>query len=281
MATTDPVNTAVDLTQRPAFREALAGNTFITGVTAGTQTGRRDVFRGAPVRASDGQVIGVVLMRSGIDTVQRIAESARNRIGLGATCVLLDQNGLVIASSLDPAWALRPVVSLSDELVEALTQSCGVGGDVPPVPLEQQALADALDVAAPRVFTWRVNGADYRALALPLEETRWTYVAALPVATFEARANTFLRGALASAALAFLLATALALLFARPLARGIHHLAVAAQGIARGDLDQQIDVHSGDEIGQMASRLPRHDGPPPRVLRHARTAGRRAHTRPL
>ena len=97
-----------------------------------------------------------------------------------------------------------------------------------------------------------MNGADYRALALPLEETRWTYVAALPVATFEARANTFLRGALASAALAFLLATALALLFARPLARGIHHLAVAAQGIARGDLDQQIDVHSGDEIGQMA-----------------------------
>ena len=99
VATTDPVNTAGDLTQRPAFREALAGNTFITGVTGRHQPAAA-TSSGAPVRAPDGQVIGVVLMRSGIDTVQRIAEAARNRIGLGATGVLLDQNGLVIASGL-------------------------------------------------------------------------------------------------------------------------------------------------------------------------------------
>src|SRR5579883_249380 len=252
VATTDPENASLDLSQRPAFAAALAGRTFISGVSAGRQSGRSGIFRGAPVLTADGRVLGAIVMRSGIDTVQQIAEGTRNRIGAGATGVLLDQNGVVIASSLDPTWALRPVGSLSDELADALTNADQGDGGSSPAPLGQQALADAVGVAPPRAFSWSVNDTDYRALALPLQQTRWTYVAALPVATFEARAETFLRGALASAALASLLATALALLFARPMVWRIRRLAVAARGIAQGDLDQQIDVRSRDEIGQMA-----------------------------
>ena len=70
------------VSQRPAFREALAWRTSITGVSAGTQTGRRDIFRDAPVRAADGRVLGGVVMRSGIHTVQQHAHAPRAQLVL-------------------------------------------------------------------------------------------------------------------------------------------------------------------------------------------------------
>ncbi len=50
------------------------------------------------------------------------------------------------------------------------------------------------------------------------------------------------------------LAIGLAVLYAalRPIGRGIKGVAAAADGLAAGDLDQTIDIHSGDELGRMA-----------------------------
>ena len=49
-----------------------------------------------------------------------------------------------------------------------------------------------------------------------------------------------------------LLTAGLAFLFARPIVRAIGSLTAAAGGLARGELDQQVQVYSQDELGQMA-----------------------------
>src|SRR5205085_570902 len=49
--------------------------------------------------------------------------------------------------------------------------------------------------------------------------------------------------------IAALLAVAVSLLMARPLVRAARALVAAARGIASGDVDQQIDVSVGGELG--------------------------------
>jgi methyl-accepting chemotaxis protein len=48
------------------------------------------------------------------------------------------------------------------------------------------------------------------------------------------------------------IAAAIALLFSRRLAVGIRQIGRAARAISRGDVDQQVDIHSRDELGEMA-----------------------------
>jgi signal transduction histidine kinase len=53
------------------------------------------------------------------------------------------------------------------------------------------------------------------------------------------------------------LALAIGLWMSRHIARATAQVAAAAEGLARGDLDQRIEVHSGDELGQMAESFRR------------------------
>ncbi|HLZ28786.1 MAG TPA: methyl-accepting chemotaxis protein [Chloroflexota bacterium] len=59
-------------------------------------------------------------------------------------------------------------------------------------------------------------------------------------------------GILVVSALALVVVVAVAYLLSRHIARGVSQVARAAVGLARGDLNQTLDVRSGDEIGQMA-----------------------------
>ena len=68
---------------------------------------------------SDGRVIGVMQGRSGVDEPQKLVEQARGRVGAGATGLLIDDQGLVIASAQDPKWLLRPIVPLPPDTARA------------------------------------------------------------------------------------------------------------------------------------------------------------------
>src|SRR5205814_9550732 len=64
------------------------------------------------------------------------------------------------------------------------------GNNAQPDPLGFAELGPAIGAREPRTISWRLGSDEYRTLVTPLQQTRWTYVAALPVATFEAPANT-------------------------------------------------------------------------------------------
>jgi diguanylate cyclase (GGDEF)-like protein/PAS domain S-box-containing protein len=225
----------------------------ISSVRIGGPSNHPVIFHSGPVLDRSGHALGVVRSRSSVAAIERVVQSAEDRTGAGAMGTLIDADGLVLVDSMMPDWLLRPVVALNPRELERLSARQTWAHDAPPPAIGEVDLAHAIAVSRPILFDWRMHGVHFRALARPLSRTPWTYVAALPVATFDAPARDFLRNAVLAAAIGLLIGTVSVLLFAQSLASRLRRVTVAAQGLARGDIDQQIEVGSRDELGQMAA----------------------------
>ncbi len=237
---------------RDHYQHSIKGENFVSGVSASMTDNSLSLFASAPIRTVDGRIVGVANAKSNPDALQKLVESEHQRIGGDARGVLLDEQGLVIASSADPSSRLRPIVSLKPDVADAMLKDKRWGKDGMPEPLGEADLAPVLGIETPRHLNWGTQGTELRAAAVPLSQTHWTYVAALPSSTFNAAAVNLLRVSVFAAAAVLLLASLVTVLFARPIARAVRQVAEAAKGLAAGDLDQRIEVRSRDEVGQMA-----------------------------
>jgi methyl-accepting chemotaxis protein len=221
-------------------------------VTVSTVTNQPRLFHTVAVPGSAGGPAGIVRSRSALTEVQRIVAAAQGRTGEGAQGVLLDENGLVIAATTDPSWQGRPVVELSQDVAGKLNALKRWGNAPQPPALGEQDLAAAIGVREPRLLAWTTGGVEYHALAVPLASTRWTYVAALPTATFEAPAAAFLKAAILAALAGLLVSCLVTVVVARQISRNLRTMTAAARALAQGDVGQEIDIEGRDELGQMA-----------------------------
>jgi methyl-accepting chemotaxis protein len=247
-----PPNVGKNLKQRDYFQASMQGRTFISGVAIALTDGATSLFRSAPIYGSNGSVIGVMQGRSSVAAMQKMVEQARERVGAGATGLLMDDQGLVIASGQDPNWLLRPIVPLAPDVAKSLMDDQRWGGKPAPDALNLTALAPAIFTQVRMTLDWHVDQRDYHVIAVPLDQTDWVYLAALPSQTFDASARDFLRAAVAAAIAGVIMAALLATLLTRPIASAVKQVANAARGLAAGDLDQTINVKSQDELGEMA-----------------------------
>jgi diguanylate cyclase (GGDEF)-like protein len=241
--------------QRDYFQESMKGRPFISGVSISTITNAPSIFHAVPVRSEDGVVLGALRSRSKLDWVQQLVQSAHSRVGAGANGVLLDESGLVIGSSFHPEWLLRPIVPLRPEVSAALASDKRWGNNPSPAALGQDGLAPAVGIQDRSTFTWKVDGTELRAVAIPLRGTSWSYVSALPVATFQVASNELLRSAILWSAVALLIAAAIAAHVARRISRALSQVTAAAQRIAAGDLEHEtprLSVRTNDELEVLA-----------------------------
>ena len=250
-----PPNVGKNLKQRDYFQAGMTGQSFISGVAIALTDGATSLFRAAPVMSSDGRVIGVMQGRSGVAEPRRLVEQARGRVGAGATGLLIDDQGLVIASAQDPEWLLRPIVALPPDIARSLTTDQRWGNNPAPDPLGLTDLTPLIGTNSRMTLDWRQDQNQYHVLSVPLNLTNWVYVAALPEQTFEAAARDFLRSAVLAAAAGLLMAAFLSALLTRPIALAIRQVADAARALATGNLDQTITVNSQDELGEMAEAI--------------------------
>jgi methyl-accepting chemotaxis protein len=249
----DPKGVGNDVSARDYFQAPMAGQpTFISSVTVSTITNKPTLFHSVMVAGPDGKPAGIVRSRATLDDVQRLVAGAQGRAGAGAHGILLDENGLVIASTVDAGWQGRPVVDLSTDVATKLDAQKRWGNAARPPALGEHDLAAAIGVREPRTLTWTTGGVEYHALAVPLASTRWTYVTALPVATFEAPATAFLWAAIVAAVVGLLLSCLVTVLFARQISHKLGAISKVARSLARGDVEQRIDITGKDELGQMA-----------------------------
>jgi methyl-accepting chemotaxis protein len=248
----NPATIGAKVDQRDYFKEAMQGRDFISGVSRTTTDGTSAVFVATPIKTPDGKVVGVVNVRGDPAGFQRILDAEMKRLGSSARGVLMDEQGLVIASTVDPSWLLRPVVALSPAAAQTLVADKRWGAQPMPEPLGEQGLVPAIGVTHKTVFSWQTQGVTYHAVAMPLGKTHWTYVSAMPVSIFEAASQDLLRTSAVAVALGLVLALAATLLLTRPITGGLRRLTAAARGLARGDTQQELDQAGHDEIGQMA-----------------------------
>jgi methyl-accepting chemotaxis protein len=252
-STTDVLSTKVP--QRDYFQAAMQGKRFVSGLTVSLATGATVLFHSVPVRDANGTVLGVIRSRSTLETLQQLVANTQSRLGDSAAGVLLDQNGLVITSTINADWILRPVAPLSPDVERALVAGSQWGKDRPaPAALGELDLARAVGISAPIVFSWQTSGSPYHALATPLVNTRWTYVAALPTATFEAAARDFLRNAGIGAGFGLVLAAILSIVLARRLTAATNDVARSAARVAEQDLPALVQVSRALAAGDLTQR---------------------------
>jgi methyl-accepting chemotaxis protein len=260
---TIPNNNGRNYRQRVYFQQAMQGNEYISSLVISLAEGTYSVFRAVPVRGSEGQVVGVVASRTVPDAAQQAVDKARDRVGSGSIGILLDDNGLVMANTVDPTWLLRPVVPLAPDVAAELTNASQWGATQPvdgvnhppPPALGFDALGQALGLRKQNSFSWQLNGRSYLALAVPLRETGWTYITAVPEASYQAAARQFLTTAIGIAALALLVGTWLAIVAARRLGRPVNLVADTARQIARTDLPSFVQASRQLAAGDLTARV--------------------------
>jgi hypothetical protein len=256
LASSNRLDVGQSVRQRDYFRSAMEGRPFVSGVSASIITNVPSIFHAAPVFSRDGQVLGVVRSRSGLTEMNRSVQDAGNRVGAGAGGVLLDEAGLVIASSVGRSWFLRPVVPLSADALEDMVQDRRWGNNDPPSPLGLPALVPAIGIRNTMLLDLSLGELQLHAVATPMQTTRWTYVGALPVDTIEASARSLQRNVLLVALAVLIAVVLLTAAVARGVTRRLGRLSRAALALDAGTLsDEEIadlrESQGGDEVAAL------------------------------
>jgi methyl-accepting chemotaxis protein len=238
---------------RDYFQHAIKGEDFVSGVSQKQSDSSPTIFVSAPIKAADGRSIGVSQASGDPAGLQRLLDAEHQRTGEQSRGLLLDDQGLIMANTVDPSWFLRPVVALPPDVLKADQQDKRWGNNPAPEAVGEQDLAPVIGISQPVLFDWHSQGTTYRAVAMPLSNTHWTYITALPLSAFEAPTQDLLRTSALAIALGLLLAIAAMLLVTRPLATGLRRLASAANRLAEGNTDEQLSIGGRDEVGQIAT----------------------------
>ena len=251
LRSTDPADEGSVLSQRAYFREAIAGRPFISGITS-VPASEPVLFLAVPALGSNGTVIGVVRIRVSLAPVRAFVGAARGRSGAGANGLLLDESGLVVASTIDPSWAQRPIDTLPDDEQRALLEDKRWADAAPPAPLKIEKLAAARGISRSMALSFTLGGVEQLGAAEPLRAAHWIYVASLPRDEVERTSRELLRNDILAMTLGLLLAIALSLLFARRVVASVLRLIdVSARVVSEGDLTQKLEATSDDEVGQL------------------------------
>ena len=239
-----------ELLHRPEMRSALDGREYVGGIAISPSTGAPCLYSSVPARGSNGTVVGVVRSRQSLGRVQTLVNGAKARMGEWAEGVVLDRDGLVVATTVQEAWRLRPVAPLTPQQEKEMLAEGRWGRDSLPAHLHAPDLAAHREESARTVFSWSISGIPHVAVAEPIGHAGWTYAAALPVSQVESEARAFLLFALEGAVFGLLAALVLAQIVARRIVKSIHHLIdVSRRVVAENDLTQPIELTSNDEVG--------------------------------
>lgn len=198
-------------------------------------TQRPTIMLATPVRAADGQTVGIWAAGLKLENLSKIGAVAAEPVQRKESGYMTDRRGLIIGHQNRP------------DFVENQT-------DFSTVFSVSEALAGR--TGASELFN-AIEGEQKFAGYLPLPGLGWAVVFRVPAAVALAPLTDLTRAILlASLALAALIGVDVFVLARRtvaPLAR----LSVAAQTVGTGDFSQRLEVPSGDEIGQLAQAFNR------------------------
>ena len=227
----DSINSRKDRSQEVAFREAKPGRAWFGPVyfRKETEPYMTIAIRGPGDKAA--VTVADVNLKFIWDVVSRI------RIGDKGKAYVVDESGFLVADP-DIGLVLRKS-NLSN---------------LPHVKAAVSATPDADDAA---MLSTNLAGTPVLTSMAPIESLKWRVFVEQPVAEVYAKLNaSILRTALLL--LAGLVLSALgALALARGMARPIRTLEEGARRIGAGNLDQTIDVHTGDELEALADQFNR------------------------
>ena len=220
----------LNFADRGYFKEAVAKRGLVAGETVISRTtGKWIMILARPLLAADGSVRGVVSMSTELGRFQDLLTPAR--LPSGSVMTLLDEQGIVLARSLEPQKCIGVNLSQSPNFRRARVER------------EFSAETVASD-GVTRLAAYTTTG-----------RAPWIVYVGVPsdIALASARKELMRLSALALFVVIFTMT--LAFLLARRISRPIEAIASSAQQIAAGRLEVRIDPAGPAEIKNVAIRF--------------------------
>ena len=251
---------------RQYFIDAAAGKTFISDPSYSVITEKPALFFSAPVKDSSGRVLAVVRTRVNLTAIWDLVEGDSGAVGAGSHGMLLDDYGIRLAVSetkgrRDRAEQLiyRPIAPIEPSTVEKLQADKRFGNlrsvdqlVIDPIPSLKRATEDLRSVADPsRQFSYGNGSDEQRGVVSRLRAKPWTYVLAVPIATYTAPADTATLETVVMLVIGTLMAVLVGLLLTRSLVDPLRRLVHAATEVSVGNVDlrsARFDTRAGDDI---------------------------------
>jgi len=236
---------------RDYYQNARAGAVFVSDPSYSVITNRPALFFSAPVKTTNGVLVGVVRSRLNLTQIWDLTEADAGSVGEGASAMLLDDYGIRLAVSetrdrRDQAEALiyKPIAPIDFETAKRLAADRRFGQKsaeqlvVDPLP-ELKAVLDGLRPGGDGAFTYQANGVERRGVATRLTSKPWAYVVALPPSSYTGVVSYGVLDFLAGLAVAVALAAAGAALIYGWLFGPLRRIAGYAQQVAGGAVSPQ------------------------------------------
>ncbi len=215
---------AVDLLQEPRFLEAMRGNVFY-GPVEYEFTAEPIVTVAVPVRFTAAELAGVMIARVSLKNLwDTIADISAETSGIVS---VVDADGRLIAH---PDYSKVVVAGIMPWLKNSKRQGS--------VQREDAGAGDAAIQSHLKIpkLDWTVIVAEPQAAALgQLRAVQWAFFAILSIS--------------------IVVAFGFSAFFSNRITSAIRGLAAGAESIAQGNLDQRLDIRTGDEIESLADQF--------------------------
>jgi len=225
----DNLGSLKDRSDEPAFRNAKKGQPWFGPVYFRKDT---EPYMTIAIRPSDKGAVTIaeVNLKFIWDVVSRI------KIGDKGLAYVVDGNGFLIAHP-DIGLVLRKTLM----------------GELPHVKAAMNATAS--DGSDPAMVSTDLTGTSVLASVAPIPPLRWYVFVEQPVSEVYARLNASIVRTVLLLLAGMIISALGALALARGMVRPIRTLEEGAQRIGAGELDQKIEIHTGDELEALANRF--------------------------
>jgi C4-dicarboxylate-specific signal transduction histidine kinase len=260
-----------DVSFRPYFIEPMKGTTaLISDPSVSVVTNNPAIFFSAPIRDAGNKIIGVIRSRLSLNGIWGLVERDKDVAGRGSYGILVDENGIRIATSLSSgrrdqmeksALLYTAIAPISQEIEKALVSEKRFGNATATKVqvLSIPEVANALRAPDNMTFESSSDNNTERnfAAVAGLNNKPWHYVILSPFSSFFSELDLWSIIYGTSIALLFLIIIITGFLVARGFTNPINQLTEVADRISLGELDAKIEVKRGDEIGELAEAIRR------------------------
>lgn len=264
---TDSLDTAEVVSSRQYFAPAIGGQPYISDPTISDITHLPYIYFSAPIRNTAGIIIGIIRSRLTLTGIEGLVENDLGQAGTGSFGMLLDENGIRIASStskgnrdaVERNLLLRAIAPIPDSVARNLLADSRVvavdGKTAQVIPLPELAKELAGTHESSFESSADNSSAPHRATISKLQVKPWYYVMMAPVTTFTSAADNLLFLFLLFFIIIGAVTTIGVLFLTRTFTTPIIQLTKVADRISMGELDTQIDIKRNDEIGELAEAI--------------------------
>ncbi|MCP4427582.1 MAG: GAF domain-containing protein [Chloroflexi bacterium] len=249
----------VDKSDRSYFQESIqTGLPYVSPVEFSRTTDEAALYFSSPVRNPAKEIVGVLVMRFNAAILQQLIAQRNGLVGEDSFAILLDENHTRLAHGIDLSLLFKSVVpNSSDRVVELLAARRLPNRSIEELstnlPNFEQGLLNAeTDPFFPTALAALNNRVGSTAV-VKMDILPWFVLFVQPQDVFLAPIEAQTRATLELTVVVIGLVAAAAFGMAQVLAVPIARLTAAATQISAGDLDTQVEVKTGGEIGTLAA----------------------------